>query len=355
MFSFLLASVSLAEGKVMIQELGILIRFLKIVKAKLKRCSVSSRLKMVIPIGQALPLKLFLMFSIASWNIQGLNRTLKQSEVRQVVNENHLSVYAILESHVDISTLFTVCSKVFRAWEWTSNASFCNKGCQIILGWNKDVVDILVVAQSSQAMHAKIIHRADNKFIFCTIFMQFYWFLLYEFEDVVINSFGLHFTWNQKPKGRGGILKKLDRIMGNTDFVDLFPGAYTIFQPYRISNHSPSVIKIPSITTTKPKPFKFFNFLAHKENFLDVVSNYWSHYIEGHSMFQVVQKMKSLKKLFCKLLHDQGNLHDRVNRLRTELDEVQKAINLDPSNIILRDEEAVYIQAVGFKRLQDDS
>nr|GEW30742.1 hypothetical protein [Tanacetum cinerariifolium] len=42
--------------------------------------------------------------------------------------------------------------------------------------------------------------------------------------------------------------------------------------------------------------------------------------VEGHSMFQVTQKMKNLKKPLRKLLHDQGNLHDRVNRLRVELD-----------------------------------
>ncbi|GJT80044.1 reverse transcriptase domain, reverse transcriptase zinc-binding domain protein [Tanacetum coccineum] len=52
-----------------------------------------------------------------------------------------------------------------------------------------------------------------------------------EFKDCIenievfdINSSGLHFTWNQKPKGSGGILKKLDRIMGNIGVCsDLFP------------------------------------------------------------------------------------------------------------------------------------
>ncbi|GKG30900.1 hypothetical protein Tco_0423388, partial [Tanacetum coccineum] len=60
-------------------------------------------------------------------------------------------------------------------------------------------------------------------------------------EVMDINSSGLHFTWNQKPKGGCGLLKKLDRIMGNTEFIDTFPGAYALFQPYRISDHSPTV------------------------------------------------------------------------------------------------------------------
>ncbi|GKA13645.1 hypothetical protein Tco_0693291 [Tanacetum coccineum] len=90
--------------------------------------------------------------------IRGLNCTPKQSEVRQVVNENRLSICAILESHVDISALSKVYSKVFRSWDWTSNASLCSKGCRIILGWNLDVVNVMVVSQTSQEIIARGLH-----------------------------------------------------------------------------------------------------------------------------------------------------------------------------------------------------
>nr|GEV36591.1 hypothetical protein [Tanacetum cinerariifolium] len=137
-----------------------------------------------------------------------------------------------------------------------------------------------------------------------------------DFKDCVnninvfdINSFGLHFTWNQKSKGRDGVLKKLDCIMGNIDFVDVYPSAYAIFQPYRISDHSSRVLKIPSLSASKPKPFKFFNF---------------------------------------------GNLHKRVIRLRNELGEVQKALDRNPTNYELRDEEVVYVQAFNNAKLDEE-
>ncbi|GKD17075.1 hypothetical protein Tco_1206233 [Tanacetum coccineum] len=126
-------------------------------------------------------------------------------------------------------------------------------------------------------------------------------------EVLDINSFGLQYMWNQKPKGKWGTLKKLDRVMRNLDFIDMFPGAYAMFQPYRISDHSSAV--------------------------------------NGYTMYQVVQKMRNLKKPLRKLLHDQGNLHERVNRLRTKLDEVQIALDKDPHNVTLREEEAVYLTA----------
>ncbi|GJW01535.1 RNA-directed DNA polymerase, eukaryota, reverse transcriptase zinc-binding domain protein [Tanacetum coccineum] len=40
-----------------------------------------------------------------------------------------------------------------------------------------------------------------------------------------VNCTGLHFTWTQKPKGSNGVLKKIDRIMGNLQFQDDFPGS----------------------------------------------------------------------------------------------------------------------------------
>ncbi|GJT58152.1 protein LAZ1 [Tanacetum coccineum] len=152
---------------------------------------------------------------------------------------------------------------------------------------------------------------------------------LQSIEVIDINSSGLHFTWNQNPKGGGGILKKPDRVMGNLEFVDKFPCAYALFQPYRISDHALAVLEIPSLSLTKPKPFKFYNFIAHKENFLEVISSQWD---------------KSVA----------GNLHNHVNRLRFELDEVQKAMDIEPYNSALRDEEAAYIQAFNAAKIDEE-
>ncbi|GJY90761.1 putative RNA-directed DNA polymerase, eukaryota, reverse transcriptase zinc-binding domain protein [Tanacetum coccineum] len=153
-----------------------------------------------------------------------------------------------------------------------------------------------------------------------------------EFKDCVspievmdINCSGIHFTWNQKPRGEGGLLK-LDRIIGNLEFVDSFLATYALFQPYRISDHSLTVLKIPTLSGRKQKPFKFFNFLTFKVSFPHVVAIEWNKQVAGHSMYQIVSKLKSLKKPLRKLLHDQGNLHDQVNKLRHELDEIKEAM-----------------------------
>ncbi|XP_021991413.1 uncharacterized protein LOC110888181 [Helianthus annuus] len=327
--------------------------------------------------GQALSVPWVSMGSVATWNIRGLNRPLKQNEVRVLIAENQLSVCAILETHVNVNNLHKVCKSVFRRWSWSSNGNLCQRGTRIIMGWNTDDVDLMVLYQSDQVVHTQIRFKAESKVFFCSfvyaenkyqdhrklwedlcrhsiVAKKCPWVVLGDFntalnmEDCLygpschtigmreffdciqmaeimdITHHGCHYTWNQKPKEGIGILKKIDRVMGNLKFLDLFPNAYAIFQPARISDHSPCVIKLPSINHAKPKPFKFANFLTSKPEFKQFVSTEWAKDVQGYAMFSVVKKMRNLKPCFRKLLHQQGNLHDKVSRLRSDLDELQK-------------------------------
>ncbi|GJV99689.1 RNA-directed DNA polymerase, eukaryota, reverse transcriptase zinc-binding domain protein [Tanacetum coccineum] len=315
--------------------------------------------------------------SVASWNIRGLNRSPKQKEVRQVVNENNLSVYAILESHVDVAVVYDTCKKVCSRWKWTSNGNLCSKGSRIILGWNDDLVDVMIMAQTNQVMHVQVNTRIDNKTLFCSfIYADNYYFdrralwsnlvgharLMQNRPWVLLGDFNAplnledHSSGGYEPNATMRKFKECpsygDRIMGNLQFNGDFPGSFAIFQPYRISDHSPCVLRILTITKPKPKPFKFSNFLVYKEGFREIVETGWSVNFEDFAMFRVVKRLKGLKSPFCKLLHNHGNLHKQVNKICVELDEAQKAIDRDHSSYILREEHAHYLLA--FKEAQLD-
>lgn len=77
-----------------------------------------------------------------------------------------------------------------------------------------------------------------------------------------LSMMGLSFTWNQKPVKKDGLLRKLDREMGNDIFLSVFPCACARFLPFLISDHSPAVLLIPELQRPKPKPFRFANFLS---------------------------------------------------------------------------------------------
>ncbi|GKC79204.1 sodium/hydrogen exchanger 6 [Tanacetum coccineum] len=127
-------------------------------------------------------------------------------------------------------------------------------------------------------------------------------------EVADVNFVGLRFTWNQKPGGEDGVLKKIDRIMANLEFNELF------------------------------------NLIAHRTTTL-IVSIGWQSSVSGFWMYQVVQRLKLLKKSLRKLLFDQGNIIENVKRLRHELDEVQRDLDADPHNVKIREDEADYLQA----------
>ncbi|GJY01145.1 hypothetical protein Tco_0359297 [Tanacetum coccineum] len=247
--------------------------------------------------------------------------------------------------------------------DWTSNGNWCSKGTHIILGWNSDMVNVSVISQDDQAMHVCMWIKAEKKELFCTFiyahnrYIQRHalwnglsthkqyvrnrpWCMLgdfnsalnledksigpsnidismWEFKECVevmevadVQCSGLNFTWNQKPRGDEGLLKKIDRVMENLEFNDAFIGAHAIFQPYRISDHSLAVLRIPTCYKAKPLPFKFANIITHNERFKDIVKDKWAMQFSG-----------------------------------VELDKVQVDLDADPFNTSLREDEAAYVQA----------
>ncbi|XP_021975506.1 uncharacterized protein LOC110870633 [Helianthus annuus] len=303
-------------------------------------------------------------------------------------------VLAILESHVKVANLDSVCKNVFRSWDWTSNGSLCNKGTRIVLGWNGDNVDVMVVHATDQVIHAQVMFKKDQSmsnvsFIYASnsdqerkelweslrmhkgMVRSNPWIIMGDF-NVVLNledkcfgsstltaamkdfnncvndievfdagAHGMHFTWNQRPKHGVGLRKKLDRIMVNVSFVDTFVDAYSVFLPNGISDHCPGVLKIRMAARNKPKPFKFPNFLTHKKEFMEVVNSGWAEDVMGVPMFRVVKKLKGLKHPFRLLLRNQGNLHQKVIKLKAELDKLQSALDGDPFNVGIKEAEGI--------------
>nr|GEW96879.1 hypothetical protein [Tanacetum cinerariifolium] len=133
-----------------------------------------------------------------------------------------------------------------------------------------------------------------------------------EVDDIAMT--GLNFTWNKKPGKYGGLIKKLDRVLGNSHFMSIFPLSYSLFLLYMLSDHTPAM-------------------------------NVWNSKIDGLSMFSLVSKLKLLKKPLRKLNFEQGNLFENVVCLKAELAGVQSSLSADPHNKALREEELRVLKA----------
>ena len=339
-----------------------------------------------------------MMMNIGCWNVRGLNLRPKQEEIKNVVRSNNLSLFAILESQLRFNKLQSTCNNVFGKWMWISNQDMSPKGTRIIIGWDPEELVVMPLDSNEQVMHCQVLFIRENKRIFCSFVYacNYYmerrklWQSLGKNKDVVsgmpwlivgdfnvtrqlldsssgtsrlsrgmvdfnecmnfievqdINKNGLHFSWNQKLNGNNGILKKLDRVLGNFKFIEDFPDVYANFQPYRISDHCPMIVNFPFKKKFKVRPFKFVNALTLLEDFIPTVEKAWNTPVEGFDMFRLCQKLKILKKPLRKLLFGQGSYAGKVQKCREDLDRVQTDLDKDPNNGDLRSEEGLYMQA----------
>ncbi|GJR86304.1 sodium/hydrogen exchanger 6 [Tanacetum coccineum] len=247
-------------------------------KAGSSKDNICSMKKMLWIPRQALLLTRFLMFSVASWNKRGLNHSLKQKEVRHVVNENNLSVCAILESHVDVAAVYDTCKKVNT--------------------------------------------HADNKTLFCSLVYADNYYI--DHRALWSNLVGhARLTWN-KPW----------ILLGDFNAA------------LNLEDHSSSGYE------QNAAMHDFKECVQAIEIILLVFSASQRVNVEGFAIYRVVKQLKGLESLFRKLLHDHGNLHERVNKIRVELEEAQKAIDMDPFLSNLCEEHAHYLLA--FKEAQLD-
>ncbi|XP_071702741.1 uncharacterized protein [Rutidosis leptorrhynchoides] len=282
-----------------------------------------------------------------------------------------------------------------------ANNSSCLGGTRIVVGWDPNEVTCNVIHHTDQVIHCLIEQINDNKRFYCSFIYasnndsrrKKLWEELFAFNNIVsdspwlvigdfnislnpedrcsgpsvvtssmlafrecvndieiedINQSGLFYTWNQKPHAIGpeiGVLKKIDRAMGNPSLITHFPRVFAEFQPYGVSDHTPIVISFPNMAKKKVKPFRFNNHLADKPDFLPLINDVWCEHVTGYKMFSVVTKLKKVKKQMRKLNTINGNVYKKAALLREDLLMVQQQINDDPCNIQLREDECVLFKA----------
>ncbi|GJZ24374.1 RNA-directed DNA polymerase, eukaryota, reverse transcriptase zinc-binding domain protein [Tanacetum coccineum] len=246
--------------------------------------------------------------------------------------------------------------KIFGRWEWAPNAKYSPSGCRIIIGWDQSYVKIMVIHNSNQSIFCLIEDVSTTFRMLCTIIyakndgkekkdfnvtsridedsegMSCSSADMIEFQECIeriemedLNKIGCHFTWTKSLKNLNTvIMNKLDRIMGNGDFISNFPQVQASFLPFLVSDHSPAVMIIPKSLKKKNRAFRFSNYISDKEEFIPIVKKGWDMRIEG---FKIVAALKEeLKVIQIKSIE---NVHDADLRKEAadKLSEYNEAVN----------------------------
>lgn len=334
------------------------------------------------------------MSNFACWNVRGFNQPFKRKEVRDLIRENKVGVCCMLETHVAKKRVDSVFTKLFRNWDWLSNSEACDKGCRIVIGWDENCFEVMMLFSSEQVIHCLMTEKSSRVHFFCSfvyaandyiprrhlwhsleIFSQLVgespWLILgdfnatlkdeetvggiigrspameefrecvYKMEVLDLHFTGMRYTWSGSPHGVG-VVKKLDRALVNVAFQTKFQSAKASFLAPGTSDHSPIFVELNKVNVVKKKPaFKFQNFLTQRSNFLNLVQQGWHDQGGGVRMYRLVQKLKRLKPVFRNAAWATGNLCKKVNMLKNELVSVQMARDCDPLNENLKSEEVI--------------
>lgn len=99
---------------------------------------------------------------IAAWNIRGLNTSLKNKEVKKLLNKHGVQLFGIIETRVRPNNLDCILHYYRHEWQIeTSGAQALNT--RIMLLWKDDILEVEVLSKSAQFIHTYVRSR-DGSF-----------------------------------------------------------------------------------------------------------------------------------------------------------------------------------------------
>ncbi|XP_070006023.1 uncharacterized protein [Nicotiana sylvestris] len=128
---------------------------------------------------------------------------------------------------------------------------------------------------------------------------------------------GQKFIWNDKREGQR-VYSKIDWMFINNEWLHSMPTFKVVYLAEGISDHCPIKITMEDNNIKQRRTFKYCN-------------------VEGYKMFQVVRKMKLLKRELRKLNTQYcKNVVSEAQEDRATLKVIQEQLNKDPGNMILQ-------------------
>jgi hypothetical protein len=140
-----------------------------------------------------------------------------------------------------------------------------------------------------------------------------------------IRSTGSIWSWNNSSEGSCRITGRLDRILGNSIWVDLIPNSYYAYLIAATSDHSPMLLHLTTTLASFPKPFRYFNYWSDCCGYYDICKEAWDIETEGNPLYQVIRKLKNTKfKLREWSKKGFSSPKDNIARIKEDMKVLQK-------------------------------
>ncbi|KAL0281980.1 UNVERIFIED_CONTAM: hypothetical protein Sangu_2978600, partial [Sesamum angustifolium] len=149
--------------------------------------------------------------------------------------------------------------------------------------------------------------------------------------------------------------KRLDRMLVNEYWLTSWPDSKYIASTPGTSDHSPLILTSNTTRIKSKGMFRFDNFLASQENFIQEVTRIWRNSVHGTHMYSVTVKLKALKHVFRGMRKAKGDLTYNVLRAKQYLDQAQTLLHKYPHSdsiqLLEHLSRIMYSKAVNLERL----
>ncbi|XP_074282970.1 uncharacterized protein LOC141607512 [Silene latifolia] len=271
-----------------------------------------------------------------------------------------------------------------NGWSITTNSSW-HKGGRIWVLWKPELFTINVLAYSAQYIHMRVESRTDTKnFLLTMIYahndlyerIELWNFLkniavscnepwlwagdfntvpverlggntsdaeMEHFQECVslccvedLQATGALFTWSNKQQPVDRVYSRLDRVMGNHEWILEFGDYLAHFHPEGIFDHCPCTIINKKANMSGKRSFKNFNMWGKSDLFKDYVNEVRTKKYKGTKMFKLVKKMKVMKPVLKQLNKDCfSDIENSTSITAAPLEQIQKDLVDNPSDLDL--------------------
>ncbi|XP_074265937.1 uncharacterized protein LOC141588392 [Silene latifolia] len=310
-----------------------------------------------------------------------MNNPAKQLDIRKFLFQNKAGLFGLVETKIKSNNFSTVLNNLGQSWQGINNNSY-HPGGRVWIIWQPQVFQTHYIDSSSQHITIEVtktvsgdhfwytvVYGSNDEAIRCDLWailketktkcqgawcicgdfnnvLNFHerigrdvlWSEIRDFRDCVdycevqdISAHGAFFTWTNKQDPSSRVFSRIDRMMVNRDWYDMYPESNAYFMAEGIYDHNPCVSYRRMTDVRKKTQFKYFNMWSMAPEFKTIITNEWNKQIRGTKMYSVVNKLKSLKKPLKALNRQRFSNVERATEVAKQiLIDIQEKMHLTP-------------------------
>ncbi|XP_019241803.1 PREDICTED: uncharacterized protein LOC109221818 [Nicotiana attenuata] len=261
------------------------------------------------------------------WNIRGVNKRYKQKEVRKYIRSNKINLVGLVETKVKEENAQKILKYIAPGWDILTNYREAKNG-RVWLLWNSNILMVTKIRDDPQMIHSLVQSRQGDIQCYLTVVYGFNgleqrkelwqnlqqiativtdpWLVAGDFNVVLYANDRLscnpvsfaetedfssclqqtalselpwqseYYTWTNRQPGVDKVSSRIDRVLGNYEWLMNWNHVETVYDLPQISNHAHMLLTLTNSSWNGKVPFRFFNAWTNHQDFTQIVTEGWN-------------------------------------------------------------------------------